>query len=198
VGHGRDTPRAAALVALGWWAVHQLRYLLAYGAGTGDALHRQGHAYLDPVAPLLGLVLALGFARLLVRATSAPAGRSARVQRLTVLWPACAAAILALYTAQEAAEGLLAAGHPAGLAGIFGHGGWLAVPLAAAAGIAIASALRISKRLEAAQAPAALAALSRALPRPQPALVVPAPYAGVPGAPRARVGACRGPPAICR
>jgi hypothetical protein len=177
--------------------VHQLRYLLAYGAGTGGALHKQGHAYLGPVAPLLGALLLLVLARLVLRVTAAPAGRSPRAQRLGVLWPACAATIAALYTAQEATEGILAAGHPAGIAGILGHGGWIAVPLAVVAGLAVAAALRVSERLEA-RAPAALGGLSAALPRPTAALVLPGPYVAAPGALLVRLGACRGPPAACR
>jgi hypothetical protein len=197
VARGRDTLRAAALVAAGWYAVHQLRYLLAYGSGTGDALHREGHAYLGLAGPVLGVLLALVLARLIVRAAAAPAGRSARSQRLRLLWPACAGAIVALYAVQEAAEGALAAGHPAGLEGVFGHGGWIAVPLTILAGLAVAAALRVSERL-AARPPAALDDLSAALPSPVAALVVPAPYVAAPGAARARRGACRGPPAVCR
>jgi hypothetical protein len=197
VAHGRDTLRTAALVSVGWWTVHQLRYLVAYGAGAGDALHEQGHAYLGPAAPVLGVLLVLALARVVVRATAAPAGRSPRAQRLAVLWPACAAAIAALYTAQEATEGVLATGHPAGAEGVFGHGGWIAVPLAIVAGLAVAAALRISARLEA-RAPAALDGLCAALPRPAPMLVLPAPYAAAAGALLAGLGACRGPPAVCR
>jgi hypothetical protein len=189
--------RTAALVAVGWWSVHQLRYLMAYGGDTGEALRRQGHAYLGPVAPLLGALLVLVLARLVVRATLAPPGRSTRVHRLAVLWPACAVAIIALYSSQEAIEGLLASGHPAGLHGIFGHGGWVAVPLALAAGLAVAAALRIGERLEA-RASAPLCVLSSALPRPAATLVVPAPYVAASGALLARLGACRGPPGICR
>jgi len=194
VGHGRDTLRAAALVAAGWWAVHQLRYLLAYGAGSGDALHETGHAYLGPTAPLLGTALVLVFARMVVRATAAPAGRSARAQRLIVVWPACAGAIAVLYAAQETTEGMLAAGHPAGLAAIFGHGGWLAAPLAVLAGLAVAAALRVGERLEA-RAPVGFV-LHTAVPGPAAALVSPAPYVFVPGAQGARMGTCRGPPAV--
>jgi hypothetical protein len=197
VAHGRETLRTAALVAVGWWAVHQLRYLLAYGAGAGDALHQQGHAYLGPVAPLLGVLLVLVVARLVARATVAPASRSPRVHRLSVLWPACAAAIVGLYSAQEATEGLLAAGHPAGIVGIFGHGGWIAVPLAVAAGLAVALALRIGERLEAG-APARLTDLPAALPRPAATVVLPAPHVAAAGALFASLAPCRGPPAICR
>jgi hypothetical protein len=187
--------RTAALVAVGWWAVHQLRYLLAYGAGSGDALHQTGHAYLGPVAPVLGMVLVLVFARMVVRVTAAPAGRSARAQRLIVLWPAGAGAIALLYAAQETTEGVLAAGHPAGLAAILSHGGWIAGPLAVLAGLAVAAALRVGQRLEARGA-AGFGGLAAAVPGPAAALVSPAAYVFVPSALRARLRTCRGPPAV--
>lgn len=192
----RDTFRAAALVTAGLCAVHQLRYLLAYGAGAGDALGRQGHAYLGPALPALSIVLALACARVVLRATGAPAGRSRGAQPLLVAWPVCTATIVVLYAAQESAEGLLAAGHPGGLAGVFGHGGWIAVPLAIVAGLAVAAALRIGDRLQALP-PAVLDDLSAALPRPVAALILPAPYVAALAAQRARRGACRGPPAAC-
>jgi hypothetical protein len=196
VGRRRDTLRAAALVTAGLCAVHQLRYLLAYGPGAGDALGRQGHAYLGPALPALSVVLALACARAVLRATVAPAGRSPGAQRVLVVWPVCAATIVVLYATQELAEGLLAAGHPRGLAGVFGHGGWIAVPLAIVAGLAVATALRIGDRLQA--RPPVVDDLSAALPRPAAALVLPAPHVAVLGVQRARRGACRGPPAVWR
>jgi hypothetical protein len=197
VGRGRDTLRATALVATGWWTVHQLRYLLAYGSDTGRALAHQGHAYLAPAAPALSALLALAAARLLVRAASAPPGRSPRAQRLIAVWPACAATLLGLYVAQESVEGALAAGHPAGAAGIFGHGGWIAVPLAIVIGVAIAAALRVSERLEA-RPPVVLARLSRTLPRPRATIVLPAVHFAIARPALARPGAGRAPPAGCR
>jgi hypothetical protein len=50
--------------------------------------------------------------------------------------------LLAMYSLQESLEGALATGHPGGLAGVFGHGGWVAIPLSAAVGLALALALR--------------------------------------------------------
>jgi hypothetical protein len=41
-----------------------------------------------------------------------------------------ALALFAVFSAQELTEGALSAGHPDGLTGVFGQGGWLAVPLA--------------------------------------------------------------------
>ena len=45
------------------------------------------------------------------------------------VWVLAAAALLALYVAQELLEELFATGHPSGVAGVFGHGGWWAIPL---------------------------------------------------------------------
>ena len=46
-----STARSAALIALAALAVHQLRYLLAYGSAAHEQLLRQGHAYLFGALP---------------------------------------------------------------------------------------------------------------------------------------------------
>jgi len=51
-------------------------------------------------------------------------------------------ALFALYAVQESLEGLLESGHPVGLAGVLGHGGWVAVPLALLLGLVVALLLR--------------------------------------------------------
>ena len=48
---------------------------------------------------------------------------------------------MGIYAAQELLESLLATGHPAGLAGIFGYGGWWAVPAAVCVGLVVAALL---------------------------------------------------------
>jgi hypothetical protein len=53
-----------------------------------------------------------------------------------------AASLLALYSCQELLEGMLSNGHPEGFNGVFGDGGWWAVPLSLLCGLAIAAALR--------------------------------------------------------
>jgi hypothetical protein len=123
-------PRSAALIALAAVAVHQLRYLLSYGSGSGEELARQGHAYLFQALPIL-----IGFgvatvAATLVRAALSPApGRPAIASpHLRVL--VYAAAIATAFAVQETAEGLLFAGHASGIAAVLGAGGWLALPLA--------------------------------------------------------------------
>ena len=52
------------------------------------------------------------------------------------------ASLLALYSCQELLEGMLSTGHPGGFEGVFGDGGWWAVPLAFACGTVVAAALR--------------------------------------------------------
>jgi hypothetical protein len=64
-----------------------------------------------------------------------------------------AVTLVAIYAAQELLEGLLSTGHPDGLAGVFGGGGWWSVPIAVAFGAAIALFRR--------GADAAVAAISR-------------------------------------
>ena len=57
---------------------------------------------------------------------------------LTGLWLLCSAALVAIFAGQEFLEGLFATGHPAGLAGIFGYGGWWAIPAALCVGLVLA------------------------------------------------------------
>jgi hypothetical protein len=60
---------------------------------------------------------------------------------LFALWLTCAASLVVIYSCQEFLEGLLATGHPAGLVGIFGYGGWWAVPSALCIGLVLAALL---------------------------------------------------------
>jgi hypothetical protein len=52
--------------------------------------------------------------------------------------------LFATYAAQEWLEGAFAAGHPAGLAGVVGHGGLWALPLSAVFGAVVAALLRLA------------------------------------------------------
>ncbi len=127
---------AAALV------VHQLRYLLAYGGAAGMELQRQGHSYLHSVVPWIVLVVALvvgGFLYALGRAFSGHTSLSRFTLSFSALWLACTVALVAIYCCQEFLEGLFATGHPAGLVGIFGFGGWWAIPAAACVGLVLAA-----------------------------------------------------------
>ncbi len=132
----------AALVPAGAWAVHQLRFWLAFGGGAGTELARQGHAYLHSLVPWL--VLLLGFA---AGAFLWGLGRALGGQRsaprftlsLAALWVVCSACLVAIFVAQEFLEGVFATGHPAGLVGIFGYGGWWSIPAALCVGLVLAT-----------------------------------------------------------
>jgi hypothetical protein len=131
--------RTAALIALGSLAVHQLRYLLAYGAGAGAELSHQGHAYLAQLLPvLLGFAFA-GLAAGLVRAAMRPRGPAPASSSSIARAALYAVAIASVFALQESAEGLLSAGHPSGLAGVFGGGGWIALFLSALLGVLCAA-----------------------------------------------------------
>ena len=114
------------MIAFGAFAVHQLRYLAAYGADAPPALSAQGHAYLGTILPLLLTAVA---SSVLGTVAVAAFGRRRAAPR-GVGWAFCTAAVLGIFVLQETAEGLLAAGHPGGLAAVLGHGGWIAVPIA--------------------------------------------------------------------
>jgi hypothetical protein len=138
------------------YAVHQLRFELGYGSGSGAALAAQGHGYLDSLAPWVGILLALGLGSFLMRlvrsAAGVPDGRPVRsfARLVSVAW----ALLLAAYVVQEWLEGVFAAGHPAGFAGVFGHGGWWAVPLSGLAAVGVAALLQLAETAVQAVAPA--------------------------------------------
>lgn len=137
--------RAGALIAVGAFGVHDLRYLIAYRGHASHELAVQGHGYLHMLAPVLAGTLVLAAAAFAARL----AGAFARGERdgspppkTGRIWALASALLVAVYSLQESLEGELAAGHPSGLAALFGHGGWLAAPLAVAIGLLIALALR--------------------------------------------------------
>ncbi len=133
-----------ALVPAGALAVHQLRYWLAFGGRAGTMLAAQGHSYLHSLVPWI--VLALAFAvGAFIRALGRALGGHCSLPRYTLsfsaLWLVCATSLIAIYTTQEFLEGLVLTGHPAGLVGIFGYGGWWSVPAALAVGLVLTAAL---------------------------------------------------------
>ena len=128
--------RGAALLPLGTLAVHQLRYLLAYGPHAGRELVSHGDTYIHSVLPAcLGLLL-LPAGALLGHLAQAWRRGHARDQGLSPrrLWTVATVLLIVCFCAQEILEMLLETGHPAGLAGIFGSGGWWALPASAAVG----------------------------------------------------------------
>jgi hypothetical protein len=132
---------SAALLVVGALVLHQLRYLLGYGSTAGIELERQGHAYLDLIAPLLvAAAAAMLIASVLVPALLRLAPAITHDVTTTERAAGYAVALLTVYLVQEFAEGALAAGHPAGLIGVLGASGWLALPLAMALGAVAAVA----------------------------------------------------------
>jgi hypothetical protein len=147
--------RAAALMPAAVLTVHQARFMLAFGGSSGEELEKEGHQYLSalaaPIAMSVAIVVGLFFARLACAwrdgagegdarrgAVSDPASWRGFL-RLTLL---IAASLLALYSCQELLEGMLSNGHPEGFNGVFGDGGWWAVPVSLVCGLLIAAALR--------------------------------------------------------
>jgi len=138
--------RGFMLLPAAAYAVHQGRYRIGYGSDASRALAAQGHGYLDSLAPWVAVLLALAFGAFLVRvARAARSGIAGRLRRSAVgLWFLTTLSLLVIYSVQEWLEGLFAAGHPAGLAGIFGHGGGWAVALSAAVAVVVTAFLRFS------------------------------------------------------
>ncbi len=119
--------QSASLIALSAFAIHQVRYLFAYGSGVGGGFAEPGHGYLAHAVPLLvGLVVAILIARL-VRGVI---GGQDRPAERRVKATSYALGIAAVFSCLELIEGALLAGHASGLAAIFSAGGWSALPLA--------------------------------------------------------------------
>ena len=140
----RARATSTALVPAAAFSVHQLRYLLAYGAGASQELARTGHSYLHSVAPWVVLAAALGCGVFLRRLGRAFAGRTSAADysvSFAGLWLACVATLVAVFTLQELVEGLLATGHASGLAGVFAYGGWWSIPASACVGLVLAAVL---------------------------------------------------------
>lgn len=134
----------AALLPPAAFAVHQLRYWLAYGSKASIELQRTGHSYLHSVVPWLVLLVALiigVFLRALGRAFAGHTSPARFTLSLTAMWLVCSAALVAIFACQEFLEGLFATGHPAGWVGIFGYGGWWSIPAALCIGLVLAAVL---------------------------------------------------------
>jgi hypothetical protein len=128
--------------------VHQLRYTLAYGARANAELTAQGHSYLYSLTPWFVFALGIGLALFLRRAALAlrtgDAGVFSRRSSLAV-WSLAWVGLVAIYALQELLEELFASGHPGGFAGVFGHGGFWAVPVAAAVAGVVTLCLRVAR-----------------------------------------------------
>jgi len=131
-----------AWVPAGALAVHQLRYWLAFGSHATVELRAQGHSYLHSLVPWIVLLIAMSagvFLRALGRALAGRSSLPRHTLSFAALWLVCAACLVAIYVCQEFLEGLFATGHPGGLVGIFGYGGWWSLPAAMAVGLVLAA-----------------------------------------------------------
>jgi hypothetical protein len=180
----RSRPTALLLVPAAALVVHQARYTLAYGAHANDELAAQGHSYLHSVVPWTILALGIGASMFLRRvALAARTGRAASTARVStpILWMLTTSALLAIYAVQETLEELSLSGHPGGVAGVFGHGGWWALPAAAVVALVVVALLRLGRAvlvLAAKRAAARPRARSTGVRLPHPvSLVAPAPLA---------------------
>jgi hypothetical protein len=136
--------RLAAILALGAFALHQLRYLIAFGGSSSAELAHQGHRYMSELlAPMAVLIFAAALATLIRGTEGESAARAPLARRIAVF----AGALLAIYLGQESLEGLIVAGHPAGAA-VLAHAGWIAIPLALAIGVLSALLAHILERVE--------------------------------------------------
>jgi len=176
------------------WSVHQLRYFLTYGTGAGRELSVEGHAYLTVLMPVIAGLAALAFGDFLLRLACARRN-GAHDQRplfgTAPLWILTVTALLTVYVGQELLEGLVATGHPPGLAGVFGEGGWWAVPAAVLVGGLVALGLRGARAVETLLAGRRSHTGRRARP---PRVRIPASAALSRLEPLARMGAGRAPP----
>ena len=123
-------------MAVGALGVHHLRYQLAFGGQAQSELAGSGHGYLSWVT-LAAAVLTAGACGVFLQRVSAARRlqlRGASRRSLLALWLMAAGALTAIYVGQESVEGLLSPGHASGLQGVFGSGGWLAIPAAVAIG----------------------------------------------------------------
>jgi hypothetical protein len=133
--------RLAAILALGAFALHQLRYLIASSPEAGG----QGHGYMTALLPPLAVLLLAAVIATLVRGTEGASPARAPLGRRIAVF---ALALLAIYVAQESLEGLLAAGQPGGLAALLADAGWVALPLALLIGAFAALLARAFEALE--------------------------------------------------
>jgi hypothetical protein len=136
--------RSLALLTGGSLVVHELRYAVSYGNHFHEALANHGHDYLPWLQALGGLLVVLAVVRFGAQLLRAWRGHAPEPRHASFvgLWLRFTGALAVIYSVQEGLEGEFASGHQAGPAGIFGHGGWTALLLAAAVGAVIALVLR--------------------------------------------------------
>jgi len=139
-----STLRAAAVMTAAALGVHELRYLIGYGGDAGSTLSAQGHWYLAFAGVAAAGLLAAATVALIVAMTRAQrtGERDGEGLPFGVLWLSASIGLALIYCSQELLEGVLASGHPVGLAGVLSAGGWTAFPIALGFGLLVALLLR--------------------------------------------------------
>jgi len=160
--------RTGALLAVGAYAVHELRYAIALGEQAPHVLEHHGHSYMSAVAPIVGLVLAIALGSWITAIARAHRDRSGEVERrgLGAAWLASSASLFGIFAMQETLEGLLSPGHLNGAAAVLGGGGWTALPLALLFGAVLALLLRGARAVTRRAAAYSIAPVWRTVPRP--------------------------------
>ncbi|HEY5197467.1 MAG TPA: hypothetical protein VIJ51_10625 [Solirubrobacteraceae bacterium] len=125
----------AAMFPAGVLAVHELRYVLAYGSHAGRELTAHGDTYVGSGALVAGLLLVVPISALVIGVRRARRGLPGG--RLSALapwqsWLAWSLLLIAGFVALEGIEMIFESEHPDGFAGVFGGGGWWAAPAAGA------------------------------------------------------------------
>jgi hypothetical protein len=144
----RARPNVLLLMPAAALVVHQARYTLAYGSRANSELAAQGHSYLHSLVPWTIFALGVGASMFLRRvAVAARSGRSGVLTRHSpiLLWALTTAALVGIYAVQETLEELSLSGHPGGVAGVVGHGGWWALPAAAVVALGVVALLRLGR-----------------------------------------------------
>jgi hypothetical protein len=137
--------RLAAILALGAFALHQLRYLIAFGASSPAHLASEGHQYMQAMLPPIAIMALAAILATLIRGTEGAApSRAPLGRRISVF----AFALLGIYLVQESLEGLMYSGHLGSPAEVLGAGGWLAIPLALVIGLLAALLTRALESVE--------------------------------------------------
>ncbi len=188
----------AGLIPVAAFAVHQLRFLLAFGGGAGAELKETGHSYFHSVVPWTMLVVGLSVGAFLWSLGRAASGRRSATGRglsFVALWLVCAVCLLAIYCTQETLEGIFATGHPTGIEGIFGFGGLWSIPSAIGVGLVLA-AVMYGARWTLDQVARRRGSFDRGRARRIPLAAPPHEVLRVPIAPLVGGWCDRGPPAI--
>jgi hypothetical protein len=190
--------RGTLLMPAAALAVHQLRYFITYGAAAHRELQEQGHSYMHSLAPWIVLAVGLCLGRLVSQLWAAwriGEADGAGQESLSRAWIGAALALVMIYFTQELLEGFFASGHPAGMGGILGNGGWWALPSAVLVGLGwalLVRGARVAITIAAARGRRAARRFRTAhlLPRPCEAPAIPR------SSPLASCVAGRAPPAL--